>query len=185
MNSLVQGPFSSTSFPLTSGWVWWVQSMFSREMSNQFLMNWTVTELTPITDLFKRSLACSYNSSEGTLFMPGEEMIMILHTIYLEFSTFINVIFQQTEHHSSDNLITFKSACLKKQITWTITKMLDKGWRNNEKYWVPPTARKLFYYLIDQGRRRDKIIFSWWVGPPKFFSSFMSACLNRQISQTL
>ena len=142
------GGDSSTSFPLASGWVWWVQSMFSNEMSNQFLMNWTVTELTPITDLFKRSLACSYNSSEGTLFMPGEEMIMILHTIYLKFSTFINVIFQQTEHHSSDNLIAFKSACLKKQITWTITKMLDKGWRNNEKYWVPPTARKLFCLVV-------------------------------------
>ena len=72
-----------------------------------------------------------------------------------KFSTFINVIFQQTEHHSSYNLVAFKSACLKKQITWTITKMLDKGWRNNEKYWVPPTARKSFFI-----------------------------CLNRQISQT-
>ena len=33
-------------------------------------------------------------------------------------------------------------------------------------------------YLIDQGRRRDKIIFSWWVGPKKkHFISFQISML--------
>ena len=31
----------------------------------------------------------------------------------------------------------------------------------------------------------DRSSFSWWVGPKKYFLSFKTACLERQISETL
>ena len=37
-------------------------------------------------------------------------------------------------------------------------------------------------YFIDQGRPRDKIIFSWWVGPKKIFSFFFLVSMLEKVN---